>query len=139
MTTRAQTAALAVLTASALYVGGWAAPFPRSFYDSFPGLGRSWVSSDGPYNEHLVRDVGAFYLALALVGVLALMWRERHVTTVVAAAWAMFSGPHLAYHLVHVDELDTVDAVGQSASLAVTLLLAVYLLVAVGRRHEATR
>jgi hypothetical protein len=136
MSTRAETIALGILTASALYVGGWAAPFPRSFYDSFPGLGRTWVSIDGPYNEHLVRDVGAFYLALALVGVLALMWRERHVTLLVAAAWAMFSGPHLAYHLVHVDELESLDAVGQSASLAVTLLLAVYLLVAVGRRKE---
>ncbi len=137
MSTRAPTIALGILTASGLFVGGWAAPFPRSFYDSFPGLGRTWVSIDGPYNEHLVRDVGAFYLALALVGMLALMWRERHVTLVVGAAWAMFSGPHLAYHLVHVDELESLDAVGQSASLAVTLLLAVYLLVAVGRRRES--
>ncbi len=84
-----------------------------------------------------MRDVGAFYLALALIGVLALMWRERHVTLVVAAAWAMFSAPHLAYHLVHVDELESLDAVGQSVSLAITLLLAVYLLVAVGRGREA--
>ncbi len=128
---------MAVLTASALYVGGWAAPFPRSFYDNFPGLGHTWVSIDGPYNEHLVRDVGAFYLALALVGVLALMWRERHVTSVVAAAWAMFSAPHLAYHLVHVDELDTIDAVGQTATLTLTLVLAGYLLVAAERSREA--
>ena len=128
---------MAVLTASALYVGGWAASFPKAFYDNFPGLGRTWVSIDGPYNEHLVRDVGAFYLALALVGVLALMWRERHVTFVVAAAWAMFSAPHLAYHLVHVDELDTIDALGQTASLAVTLLLALYLLFATGRNRSA--
>ena len=35
------------------------------FYDDFPGLGRSWVAADGPYNEHLVRDVGALNLALA--------------------------------------------------------------------------
>jgi hypothetical protein len=126
---------MAILTASALYVGGWAAPFPRSFYDSFPGLGRTWVSIDGPYNEHLVRDVGAFYLALALVGVLALMWRERHVTLVAAAAWAMFSLPHLTYHLVHVDELDSIDAVGQTVTLAATLLLAVYLLVAAAREQ----
>jgi len=139
MSSRAQTAALAVLTASAVYVGGWATPFPRSFYDSFPGLNRTWVSIDGPYNEHLVRDVGAFYLALAVAGVFALIWRERHVTLVVAAAWTVFSVPHLGYHLTHLDELETFDAVGQTASLALTLLLALLLIAGAARRAEAAR
>jgi hypothetical protein len=127
---------MALLTASAVYVGGWATPFPQSFYDSFPGFNRTWVSIDGPYNEHLVRDVGAFYLALAVAGVLALMWRERHVTMLVAAAWATFSVPHLGYHLVHLDELPTLDAVGQTVTLAGTLLLALLLLVGANRRTE---
>ena len=39
-------------------VGLWAAVAPQSFYDDFPGAGRHWVAVDGPYNEHLVRDVG---------------------------------------------------------------------------------
>lgn len=136
--TRAQAAALAVLTASAVYVGGWATLAPRSFYDSFPGLNRTWVSIDGPFNEHLVRDVGAFYLALAAAGVVALIWRERHVTILVATAWTVFSAPHLAYHVVHVRELETFDAVAQTASLSLTLLLAVYVLLTAVRSREAT-
>lgn len=127
---------LAVLTASAVYVGCWATPFPRSFYDSFPGLNRAWVSIDGPFNEHLVRDVGAFYLALAVAGVIALVRHERHVTLVVAAAWTTFSVPHLGYHLAHVDELETLDAVGQTSSLAITLLLALLLLAGAARPTE---
>jgi nucleoside-diphosphate-sugar epimerase len=40
---------------------------PRSFYDSFPGFGMHWVAVDGPYNEHLVRDLGGANLALRAV------------------------------------------------------------------------
>lgn len=139
MSTRTTTALLAVVTASAVYVGGWAAASPRSFYDSFPGLGRTWVSIDGPFNEHLVRDVGAFYLALAVGGVLALWWRERRVTLLVAAAWTTFSVPHLAYHLHHLGELPTVDAVGQVVALGGTLVLSVALLLGSARQPEAAR
>jgi hypothetical protein len=139
MSTRTTTALLAVLTASAVYVGVWAEAFPRSFYDSFPGVGRVWVSVDGPYNEHLIRDVGAFYLALAVGGVLAMMWRDRHVTLTIAAAWTTFSVPHLGYHLHHLGELPTADAVGQAATLGGTLVLSTALLVGNARRTEAAR
>ena len=139
MDTTPERASLAVLTASAAYVGGWAAAFPRSFYDSFPGLNRTWVGGDGPYNEHLVRDVGALYLALAVAGTLALIWRERRVTLAVATAWAVFSTPHLAYHLGHLDHLDPVDAIGSLVALGGTLVLAVLLLVGSSRRTEVAR
>lgn len=130
---------MAVLTASAGYVGGWAAPFPRSFYDSFPGLNRTWVGGDGPYNEHLVRDVGALYLALGVAGVLALVWRERRVTMLVGAAWTVFSAPHLAYHLQHLGRFDTVDLVGNVVALGGTLVLALVLLAVTARRTEVSR
>jgi hypothetical protein len=138
MSTRTTTALLAVLTASAVYVGGWAAAFPRSFYDSFPGLHRVWVAVDGPYNEHLVRDVGAFYLAFAIGGVLAMTWRDRRVTLALAAAWTTFSLPHLGYHLHHLGDLPTADAVGQVAALGGTLVLSTALLVGNARRAEVT-
>ena len=63
MNTTTPTVATGVLTASALYVGWWASLAPRSFYDSFPGLNRMWVGGDGPYNEHLVRDIGGLGLS----------------------------------------------------------------------------
>lgn len=121
--------AVGLLTASALYVGTWAAFGPRSFYDTFPGLHRVWVGIDGPFNEHLVRDVGALYLALAVAGLVALLRREKVATVMLGAAWTAFSIPHLAYHLHHLGELETIDAVGNVVSLGGTLLLALYVLV----------
>jgi hypothetical protein len=138
MNTKASTAAAWVLTATALYVGWWASLAPRSFYDSFPGLNRMWVGGDGPYNEHLVRDVGGLYLALAVSGVLALVWRDRRTTLMLGAAWTTFSVLHLGYHLHHLDELAVVDVVGNVVALGGTLVLAVLLLVPVrsGPRTE---
>ena len=135
---RAQVAAAGVLTLSAAYVGGWASAAPRSFYDSFPGLHRAWVSVDGPFNEHLVRDVGGLYLGLAVAGVLALLWRDARSLAVLGAAWSAFSVLHLGYHLGHLDPLDsTLDRVGESVSLGLTLVLALVLLLA-ARHHRTT-
>jgi hypothetical protein len=132
------TAAAGVLTASALYVGTWASLAPRSFYDDFPGFNRMWVGGDGPYNEHLVRDAGGLYLALAMLGLLALLWGDPKLTTALGAAWTVFSVPHLAYHGHHLGELDTIDAVGNVVALGGTLVLAVLLLVP-ARTQEVAR
>lgn len=129
MNTTTHTAATGVLTASAAYVGAWATVAPRSFYDDFPGFNRLWVGGDGPYNEHLVRDVGSLYLALVAAGVLALVWREPHLTALLGAAWTVFSVPHLGYHGLHLGEMDTLDAVGNVVTLGGTLVLALLLLV----------
>ena len=73
MSVRGQRIVIGVLLLIALVTGLWAAVAPRSFYDSFPGSGLHWVSTDGPYNRHLVSDVGSMYLALAVVTVAAIM------------------------------------------------------------------
>ena len=52
-------------------VGFWAAFAPKSFYTDFPGGGRHWISADGPFNQHRVRDVGELSLALFVVLVAA--------------------------------------------------------------------
>lgn len=135
---RLHVVAASVLTLSAGYVGGWASVSPRSFYDSFPGLNRVWVSVDGPFNEHLVRDVGGLYLGLAVAGVLALVWRDGRAMTMLGAAWSVFSVLHLGYHLEHLAPLDsTLDKVGEAGSLIVTLLLALALLLPGGHRKES--
>lgn len=64
------TLALFYLGLTSLIVGLWAQFFPQEFYDHFPGLG-VWVAGDGPYNEHLIRDVGGLNLALTTLAVLA--------------------------------------------------------------------
>lgn len=118
---------LVVLAGSGLLVGSWALVGPQSFYDSFPGFGRGWVSPSGPFNEHLVTDVGAAYLALTAATVLALAWADLRTCRLAGAVWAVFSTPHLYFHVRHLDGLSTFDAIAQTTSLAGTLVIAVLL------------
>ena len=119
----------AILAVSAGFVGFWAAIAPQSFYRSFPLPGRHWVSGAGPYDEHLVRDVGGLYLALLVVTLWALVRRQSDQLRVVGLAWFVFSLPHLLFHLDHLDGLTTFDKVGEAGSLALTLILAVLLML----------
>jgi hypothetical protein len=118
---------LAVLAASAAYVGLWAALAPRSFYDSFPGTGRHWVLVDGPFNEHLVRDVGGLYLALLVLSVGAILRADPSTTRLTGAAWLIFSAIHLAYHADHLQVYDGLDQVLNMVSLGGSAVLAAVL------------
>ncbi len=120
---------LAVLAVPAFIVGVWAGFAPRSFYDDFPGFGRMWVAPDGPYNQHLVRDVGVLNLALATVTVVALITLVSMLVRGVLAAWLVYSVPHLVYHLRNMEPFATDDQVSIAASLAFVPILAVVLLV----------
>lgn len=116
--------ALLVLAGGSLVVGLWAQAFPRSFYDDFPGLGRVWVAVDGPYNEHLVRDVGGLNLGLAFVAVLALVTGSVLVARAAGGAALLFGVPHLVYHASHLDPFDAVDTVALLGSLTMAALAA---------------
>jgi hypothetical protein len=120
--------ALAFLAAVGAVVGAWALVAPVSFYTGFPGLGRSWVSPDGPYNEHLVRDVGALYLALGVVAAAGFLRPDRRTAILAGSAWLVFSVPHLAYHAGHLAPFGTGDAIAQLVSLSVVTLVAAGLL-----------
>jgi K+-sensing histidine kinase KdpD len=135
MASRVVRVALAVLVLVALPVGLWATLAPRSFYDDFPGAGRVWVAVDGPYNEHLVRDVGSLNLALAAVTVVALATLARPAVLAAAAAWILYSLPHLVYHLRHLDVYDTTDTVLTVVALSLALVLPAVVLVAELRRR----
>jgi hypothetical protein len=88
-----------------------------------------WVAPDGPYNEHLVRDVGELNLALAVVTLVALVALTPMLVRAVLAGWIVYSVPHLVYHLRHLDPFATDDQVSIIASLALVPVLAVVLLV----------
>ncbi|MGZ4689774.1 MAG: hypothetical protein ACXVKA_13895 [Acidimicrobiia bacterium] len=120
---------LVVLGFPALVIGIWAGFAPRSFYDDFPGFGRMWVAPDGPYNQHLVRDVGVLNLALVVVTVAALITLVPVLVRSVLAAWLVYSVPHLVYHLRNMGPFATDDQVSIGASLALVPILAVVLLV----------
>lgn len=128
-------AALSALLAG--FVGIWAYFFPQSFYDSFPGVFGSWVSVDGPFNEHLIRDVGAMYLALGGASVGSLFWRSDMAYRVLGIAWTIFGVLHFAYHAAHLEHLPVVDAVGEMIALGVSLLLGILLLISRSGRSTA--
>jgi hypothetical protein len=119
---------LGVLTASATVVGVWAAFAPRSFYDNFPGLGQMWVAVDGPYNEHLVRDVGALNLALAVVTLCALVSLARSTIVASALGWLVYGIPHFVYHARHLGPFDATQAVAVLTSVGSTSALALVVL-----------
>jgi hypothetical protein len=130
--------ALGGLTATGVIVGVWAAFFPESFYADFPGLGRVWVAADGPYNEHLVRDVGQLFLALAVVTGVAAVFPVVLFVRAVGAAWLLQGLPHLVYHASHTDLYETVDGVLNLTSLGLAVVLALVALLA-PRAGEPTR
>jgi len=115
--------ALALLAVVGLQVGLWAAFAPQSFYDDFPGAGRVWVSVDGPYNQHLIRDVGALNLALAVVAIVALVTLSRAAVLAAGGAWLAYGVPHLIYHLRHLDPLEGADQVAVPVSLFLSVVL----------------
>ncbi|MDQ3737735.1 MAG: hypothetical protein M3337_01025 [Actinomycetota bacterium] len=122
--------ALAVIAFGSLLVGAWAQVFPRSFYDDFPGFGRVWVAIDGPYNEHLVRDIGGLNLGLALLAVVALVTGSLLLARVAGAAALVYGVPHLVYHAFHLEHFDASDAVTSIVALAVAALAALVALAA---------
>jgi hypothetical protein len=121
-------AGLLVLAAFALLPGIWGTLWPRSFFDDFPGAGAAWVAAFPPYNEHLVRDVGAFYVGYGVLLLGAAVVTRRRLVQVVLVAWVAATVPHGLFHLRHLDELPTSDAVGQSVVLALMTLLPLLLL-----------
>lgn len=121
--------ALGYLALVSLQIGVWAVAAPRSFYDDFPGLGRSWVAADGPYNEHLVRDVGALNLAFAVLVIAAAIRLTRTLVTTTSIAGLVWGVPHLLYHLVNSGELSVGDAAASIGGLVAFVALPVALLV----------
>jgi hypothetical protein len=116
--------ALVVLAASSAVVGVWAQAFPRSFYDDFPGLGRVWVAVDGPFNEHLVRDVGGLNLGLAFVAALALVTASPVAARAAGGAALLYGAPHLAYHAMNTEGFEATDVAAMLVSLGLAVLAA---------------
>lgn len=126
---------LLVTAAIGTFVGLWAAVWPSTFYTSFPGLGRVWIAVDGPYNEHLIRDVGGLYLALAAASIAAACVRRPEPGRVVGVAWTVFGLPHLIYHATQFGGMPVIDVVGNIISLGGSLLLGIVLMLP-GRAGE---
>ena len=114
--------------ASFAVVGFWAAFAPRSFYADFPGGGRHWISADGPFNEHLVRDVGELNLALFVVLAAALITMSMPLVRAALIAVIVNGVLHVVYHARHLDMFSSSDGAAVIGSLVLAPVLAVVLL-----------
>jgi hypothetical protein len=132
-------AGLALLGLVGLQVGLWASVAPRSFYDDFPGGGRSWVAADGPYNEHLLRDFGALNLALTAVVAVALVTKAPAAIRAAGLGWLVYSVPHFTYHARHLHVYDTTDQVLNLVVLGGAVLLSAAVLVTEWLGHRRAR
>ena len=124
---------LLVVAAPQVLTGLWALSAPRSFYDDYPLAGRGWISALGPYNEHLVRDVGAGLLALGMLVALAAFLLERRLVQVSLGVWLVFAVPHFVFHLTTLHAFSATDYLTQVGGLGFLVLLPLVLLVHVSR------
>lgn len=114
---------LAFVAITAAVPGLWATLAPASFYTSFPLGGGGWVAPLGPDSPHFIADVGGFYLAFTLLFAWAAWRPDRALVVPLTVAWTLFSVLHLVWHARHLGPLSTADAVAQTVTLALVLLL----------------
>jgi hypothetical protein len=118
---------LGALGLTQLVNGIYATISPTGFYESFP-LGRGWVEAIPAYNEHLMRDVGALFMATGFLLLAAAWFLERRMTLITLVAWLIWALPHTIYHLLNLEPYGAGDAVGNALALTATVLLPLWLL-----------
>ena len=112
-----------------LGLGLWMAAAPESFFDAIGGF--------GPFNDHYVRDVSTFYLALGAGLVVA--WRRPAWRVPVLAVAALQYAFHVVNHVVDVGDAEPgwvgpVDAIALALGTAAFALL----LAASSQRRSTT-
>ncbi len=114
--------ALVIITVMMLPAGLQGAFAPRSFFDDFP-MGRSWISGSGDAdNQHLIRDVGALFLALVIITGWTVLRRGR--TEPLAVGWLVFGLVHATFHGGRLDGFETADQIGIVMSTGAVPVLA---------------
>ena len=120
---------VAILGVLHLTWGVGAVAAPRWFFDNFPGFGRHWTAAYPPYNEHLMTDVGAAFLALGVILVIAAGMRDRKVTNVVLIGLLVFSTAHLVFHSRDRGSLTGADLAASLTALAVGVVVPAFILI----------
>jgi len=126
-------AGLTFLALVSAVTGTWALGAPASFFATFPAPGHPWVALLPPYNEHLVRDVGAFNLSFALLFAWAAFSRERRLTQATLVAYLVYAVPHLVYHSGHLMHFPSGDAIAQISALLGVMAISLALLAGSSR------
>ncbi len=133
-------AGLVLVAAAQAEVGIWGLLSPHGFFENFPGAGHHWVSTLGPYNEHLVRDYAAASLGLSALMLAAAIWFGAQLVLVAGVAFLVATLPHFAYHLTTTDSLSTADNIASLGAFALELMLVLAaMLIATRNRQEVSR
>src|SRR3954468_3228659 len=102
--------------------------WPRTLFVDFPVAGAHWVDALPPYNEHLVRDYGASFLALTALALFAAYYAERRLIIVTAVVWEISALPHAIYHFAHSDAPSGWRGALSLATLAINVVVPFVLL-----------
>ncbi|MFG2038689.1 hypothetical protein [Dactylosporangium sp. NPDC048998] len=97
--------------------GGWAVAAPSHFFATFPGFGLHWTAAYPPYNQHLIVDLGATMLTLAVLFLGAAIVDRPAVSWLAGLATAVFGTLHFGYHALHAGHMGTTDRVLSLLSL----------------------
>ena len=93
--------------------GAWSLFFPANFWDTYPGFGLEFVEPLPHYNEHLLNDFGALYLALAVLLAVAIVRPTRSLVATSLVAMLVYGVPHFVFHATHLDPFDAAEVVSQ--------------------------
>lgn len=130
---------LIVLTVVGVVTGVWAYFLPRNWYDTFPGLGLSWLPQLGPYNEHFATDTGAMFLALTALSVLAYVnLGNATLVRVTGASWTVFNALHWIFHMRMLHMYEPRDQILNAVFLSLMVIVSAALLVPLRRTATAT-
>jgi hypothetical protein len=101
----------------------WALAGPRSFYGDFPTKGQHWVSSFAPFNEHLIRDYGASFLAISALVLIAAWLADRRTMIVALVVYLVAAVPHLVFHAAHASTTGSLSLATLAVNVAFPLVL----------------
>jgi hypothetical protein len=127
---------LALVALGNAEVGIWGLTAPRSFYNSFPGFGRHWVSALGPYNEHLIRDYAAAELGFAVLLAITAWWWGRRLVLASGAAFLAATLPHFGYHLSTTGSFGTADNLASLGAFALEIVAVAFAMWVVTQEPE---
>lgn len=124
---------LAFMGVTSAYAGVFAYFATESFHADFPGLGLRWLPQLGPYNEHLIKDVGAFYLAITVLSFVALAnVRKPGVVPMAGATLLVFNVLHFVYHLTMLHMYEPRDQWLNAVLLGLLVVLSIILVIPSG-------
>lgn len=109
---------LRLLAAICSITGAFAIAAPHSFYRHVIG-----VHLLGPYNEHLVSDVGGFYLGFGLMFAWAARAPSRQLVRASCAGFALTQTAHFIWHALNLQPFTFAQGTLQTTGLAVFLAL----------------